>query len=87
MGRFFKGRFASHLPELGISVCLGLGILGASLAQAQQDNMLNALNALRNARASLVLATPNKGGHRERAIQLVDQAILQTQAGINFANR
>jgi len=87
MGRFFKGRFASHLTELGIRLCLGLGILGASLAQAQQDNMLNALNALRNARASLVLATPNKGGHRERAIQLVDQAILQTQAGINFANR
>lgn len=49
--------------------------------------MLNALNALRNARASLVLATPNKGGHRERAIQLVDQAITQTQAGINYANR
>ncbi|MEN9878367.1 MAG: hypothetical protein RLZZ158_1406 [Cyanobacteriota bacterium] len=87
MGRFSKGRFASHLPELGISVCLGLGILGASLAQARQDNMLDALNALRNARASLVLATPNKGGHRERAIELVDQAIMQTQAGINYANR
>jgi hypothetical protein len=49
--------------------------------------MLNALNALRNARASLVLATPNKGGHRERAIGLVDQAIIQTQEGINYAAR
>ena len=87
MGRLSEGRFAAHLPELCISLCLGLGILGASLAQAQQDNMLNALNALRNARASLVLAITNKGGHRERAIQLVDQAIMQTQAGINYANR
>jgi len=87
MGRFSKGRFAAHQPEQCISLCLGLGILGASLAQARQDNMLDALNALRNARASLVLATPNKGGHRERAIELVDQAIMQTQAGINYANR
>ncbi|MFZ4805159.1 MAG: hypothetical protein ACOYLI_10945 [Synechococcus lacustris] len=83
------GRCFPRLPLLCLSLGLGLGlgVLGASLAQAQQDNMLNALNALRNARASLVLATPNKGGHRERAIGLVDQAIIQTQEGINYAAR
>jgi len=28
---------------------------------------------------------PNKGGHRERAIELVDQAINEVNAGIEFA--
>ena len=34
---------------------------------------------------SLRAATPNKGGHRERAMELVRQAMWQVQAGINFA--
>jgi hypothetical protein len=28
---------------------------------------------------------PNKGGHRERALGLIDQAIGEVQAGMNFA--
>jgi hypothetical protein len=32
----------------------------------------------------LILADPNKGGHRDRAIQLVDQAIAETRAGIKY---
>jgi hypothetical protein len=30
-------------------------------------------------------ARPNKGGHRDRALALVSQAIAQVQAGIAFA--
>ena len=30
-------------------------------------------------------ATPNKGGHRERAMGLIDQAIGEVRAGIAFA--
>ena len=55
-------------------------------ASAAQPHMSAALDALRTARSELVAATPNKGGHRARAISLVDQAISETQAGINFAD-
>ena len=40
---------------------------------------------LQAARAELIQARPNKGGHRDRAISLVDQAINETRAGINYA--
>ncbi|MDI4665091.1 hypothetical protein K9U40_12240 [Xanthobacter autotrophicus] len=54
-------------------------------ALANQPNMWRAMGALQNARAALMEAEPNKGGHRERAIELVDQAIAETRAGIEFA--
>jgi hypothetical protein len=54
-------------------------------AIAAQPHMVAALDSLRAARAELVAATPNKGGHRARAINLVDQAIGETQSGISFA--
>jgi hypothetical protein len=54
-------------------------------ALAYQGNMENALGALQAALNSLRAATPNKGGHRERARELVRQAMWQVQAGINFA--
>lgn len=75
-------RFAIKMPV----VCLLIGTLaGASIAYAAQPNMVNALNSLRAARAELVRATANKGGHRERAIGLIDQAIGETEAGIAAA--
>jgi hypothetical protein len=49
--------------------------------------MDHAINALREARRALQAATPNKGGHRERAIDLIDRAIEQVREGINWANR
>jgi len=54
-------------------------------ADARQPYMDSALAHLREARASLQRATPNKGGHRERAIDLVNQAIAQVEAGIRYA--
>ena len=65
-------------------LCLGLAI---PLAYGTQPHMDNALHHLQAAKAELVKATPNKGGHREQAIQLVDQAIVQVREGIKFANR
>ena len=47
--------------------------------------MVNALNALRNARAELQVAEHNKGGHRVAAIDLIDRAIAQVQMGIDVA--
>ena len=52
---------------------------------ADQPHMRAALNALRNARNELQLATANKGGHRAKAIDLVNQAITQVEKGIAYA--
>ncbi|MEW6257276.1 MAG: hypothetical protein AB1592_15085 [Pseudomonadota bacterium] len=69
---------------LGVGVTLGGNALmgGAFAAQPYMDA---ALEQLRAARASLQQAEPNKGGHREAAIGLIDQAIEQVKAGIAFA--
>ena len=65
-----------------------IGVLGASsnTASAFQGNMEHALSSLYQATASLKQATPNKGGHRERAMELIQQAINQVQQGIEFAD-
>jgi hypothetical protein len=55
-------------------------------ALAEQGNMERALDALNSALQSLRDATPNKGGHKEKAVQLIEQAIGEVQAGIDFAN-
>jgi hypothetical protein len=67
---------------LGAVVATSIGIGYAIGAQPHMDA---GLALLRNARAELVAAEPNKGGHREKAIGLVDQAIDQTRQGIAFA--
>jgi hypothetical protein len=68
---------------LGGSLFL-LGML-TSQVMADQPHMQNAKESLRLAREELRQAEPNKGGHRERAIELVDQAIDQVQQGIDYA--
>ncbi len=44
-----------------------------------EPHMCAAMGPLQQARAELEKAAPNKGGHRERAMQLVDQAMQQVQ--------
>jgi hypothetical protein len=48
--------------------------------------MERALGSLHQALGSLRESTANKGGHRGRAMELVQQAIEETQAGIDFAD-
>ena len=57
----------------------------AGQAFAYQPHMQNALERLRAARAELSAAASDKGGHRVRAIGLVDRAIEETRAGISYA--
>ncbi len=61
--------------------------LGAAIpwALGYEPHMVNALRMLRGARAELVQALPNKAGHRERAIDLVDRAIVQVEQGIEVS--
>ena len=65
-----------------------IGLLGATAksAQAYQGNMERALSSLSEALGSLRESTANKGGHRARAMDLVRQAMDETQAGIAFAD-
>lgn len=51
-----------------------------------QPHMRAALEHLRAARAELDQAEHNKGGHRVKAIKLVDDAIGQVREGIEAGN-
>ncbi|KQV70493.1 hypothetical protein ASC90_09375 [Rhizobium sp. Root1220] len=59
--------------------------LATSAAMAEQGNMDAAMRQLGNALESLRRATPNKGGHKERAVGLIEQAMAEVQAGIDYA--
>ena len=66
--------------------CLVVGaIAGATIAFAAQPHMVNALGSLQAARGELQQAVSNKGGHKEKAIGFVDEAIRQVREGIAFA--
>jgi hypothetical protein len=78
-------RKGSSLRAAGIAVLVG-SCLAAGYAIGAQPHMTAALASLQNARAELVQARPNKGGHREQAIDLVDRAIAQVKLGIAYAN-
>jgi hypothetical protein len=67
---------------LGTAVAASMGI---GYAIGAQPHMTASAGLLQSARAELAAATPNKGGHRERALGLIDQAIAEVRAGIAFA--
>ncbi len=50
-----------------------------------QPHMQNALALLQSAHSELEQAEPNKGGHRERALELVARAISDVQQGMQWA--
>jgi len=54
-------------------------------AATGQPKTRKALAQLQIAREDLQNAEPNKGGHREEALQLVNEAINQVQAGASYA--
>ena len=77
MKTFFTRRLA-----LGAAIAASMGI---GYAIGAQPHMTETITLLQSARAELAAATPNKGGHRERALGLIDQAIGEVRAGIAFA--
>ncbi|AVA24583.1 hypothetical protein ACXHXG_13420 [Rhizobium sp. LEGMi198b] len=88
----------SLLPRrTAIAFCLGMAfassaviVLQPSHAEAQwganQPYMQSALSSLLAAKSSLQKGATNKGGHRLNAIDLVNQAIVEVQAGMGAAN-
>lgn len=76
-----------ELAVLAAGGAMAAGLLGASTgAEAYQGNMERALSSLFSALASLRESTPDKGGHRVKAMHLIQQAITETQNGIEFAD-
>jgi hypothetical protein len=64
-----------------------LGTVAIAVAVPDQPNMQAAKANLQTARAQLQQATPDKGGHRVKAIELVNSAIAEVNAGIAFDRR
>lgn len=56
----------------------------ASAAEPQTE-MNEAIGHLKEAKESLTHASKNKGGHREKAMSLIDQAIEEVKAGKAYA--
>ncbi|MBX7156871.1 MAG: hypothetical protein K1X66_00590 [Verrucomicrobiae bacterium] len=52
--------------------------------RANENHMREAMDALNQAKAHLKAATPDKGGHRVRAIHLIDNAMDEIKAGIQY---
>jgi hypothetical protein len=67
------------------------GLLAASVTTTavadRQPKMQEALRLLGKARTTLKAANHDKGGHRVKAIELVDSAIAEVEAGIKFDDK
>jgi hypothetical protein len=71
-----------------LSLALAVALLGGFLvgrASAAQPHMRAALDHLQNAKAELQAAEADKGGHRVKAIALVNDAIGEVRAGMAYA--
>ena len=69
-----------------LTLVLAVGFIAGQLSAAQPQ-MQSALRHLRAARADLNRATADKGGHRAKALELVDQAIAEVEHGISYDRR
>lgn len=68
-----------------LPLIIGAAVLALACAtRADQPHMHSAVQSLLEAKAQLQQATHDKGGHRARALQLVDQALAETRKGIEF---
>jgi hypothetical protein len=59
----------------------------AGRASADQPHMQAALEHLRLARVELEKADRDKGGHREAAVKLTNDAIVEVERGIKYDRR
>lgn len=76
----FRLRSTFIVTMAGAAFCAGL----ATQASADQPYMHEALSQLAQARATLEAGAMDKGGHRVRAIALIDRAESEVRAGIRF---
>jgi hypothetical protein len=63
----------------------GMGLFAQNHQMARHEpHMSAAIGHLRQAKEELQRAAPNKGGHREKAMELVNQAIQQIEEGEQY---
>ncbi|MBV8516531.1 MAG: hypothetical protein JO197_03920 [Acidobacteria bacterium] len=74
------------LSGLVLALTLTTGFI-AGHAAADQPRMHAALEHLRAAKTELERADNDKGGHRARALELVNGAIAQVEEGMKFDRR
>jgi|GEM_PF-248803 len=67
-----------------LAVVLSLSVFVLPISALDQPYMKAAKKDLNQAKNVLRRATPDKGGHRERAIDLVNNAISQVEKGIAY---
>jgi len=81
----FRSAPASDTSTAGSSPSLTARGARGGLGEARQPRMRDALLDLNSARIALRDAVPDKGGLRDKALQSVEQAIKDVQAGIDYA--
>lgn len=89
MSARFQG-FARFAAVAVIAASAGAGTMYLSAGDAgaeYQPHMRAALNSLQTAKNQLQNATADKGGHRAKAIDLVNAAIAEVNRGIAFDNK
>jgi hypothetical protein len=74
-----------RIGALTVLFALFFAFVGAGAALAVQQHMVNARNDLNAALRELKQAQPDKGGHRNNAINDVESAINQVSLGIQYA--
>ncbi len=71
------------LVAVSVGGAIAAGI-SAGTVRADQPHMQAALDGLKRAERELKEATADKGGHRGRALELVKDAIVQVERGIEY---
>ncbi len=69
---------------IAVVLCVATFVLPA---KADQPFMQSALNDLKAAHSYLKKATADKGGYRQQALDLVRDALSETQKGIEYDRR
>lgn len=69
---------------LALAALAGASGLLAGVSLASQPRMESALDHLNAAERDLQAATDDKGGHRQRALQLTREAQAQVRKGMRF---
>jgi hypothetical protein len=90
-GRYLRVEFHPSADQKGLTMKKTLALMLCLAAPAAfadpQPKMREALDLLRGAKAALEAATADKGGHRVKAIEKVNEAIVQVEKGIEFDNK
>jgi len=72
--------------RFGLTVFMVLAVAGI-VGAVDQPMMQAARGDLQTAKHELQMATPDKGGHRAKALALINDAIAEVNAGIAFDRR